>query len=89
MIQKLQAFWASLPHYVQMLIIAFIGGCGAEIGKIAADYPNICLSGLCLKHDIGLIVGAGVVAARAFYMLPNGTAQIVTASRAQVPKVPE
>lgn len=85
---QLKAFWASLPHFVQALIVAFVGGAGAEIGKIASDYPNICLVVVCLKHDLGLIVGAGIVAARAFYMLPNGTAQIVAANRAQVTKQP-
>ena len=71
MIQKLKNFWSSLPHPVQALVVAFVGGCGAEIGNIAADFPNICVNAVCLKRDIGLIVGAGLVAARAFYMLPN------------------
>lgn len=71
MIQKLKALWASLPHPVQALVVAFVGGCGAEIGNIAADFPDICLNAVCLKHDVGLVLGAGLVAARAFYMLPN------------------
>ncbi len=68
---KIKAVWASLPRPVQALAVAFIGGCGAEIGKISADYPNICITAACLKHDVGLIIGAGIVAARAFYMIPN------------------
>lgn len=68
---KVKAFWASLPHPVQAVIVAFGGGAGAEIGQLAAGYPNICLTGICLKHDIGLVVGAGIIAARAFYMVPN------------------
>lgn len=83
MLQKAKQYWASLPHFVQALIVAFIGGAGSEIGKIAADWPNVCLTSLCLRHDLGLIVGAGVVAARAFYMLPNGTKQIVEQAKAQ------
>lgn len=84
--QKLTALWASLPHPLQALIVAFVGGAGAEIGRIASQWPNICITGVCLKQDVGLIIGAGIVAARAFYMLPNGTAQIVASYRSQVPK---
>ena len=69
--QKLKALWARLPHPVQAIIVAFVGGCGAEIGNIAGDFPNMCFDPVCLKRDLGLIVGAGIVAAKAFYMLPN------------------
>lgn len=68
---KGKSLWACLPHPVQALVIAFVGGCGAEVGRLAADFPNICISTSCAKHDLGLIIGAGLVAARAFYMLPN------------------
>lgn len=87
---SLPKFWASLPHPVQAIIVAFLGGCSAELGKLgdavvnamlSGNWSAVCFSLACLKHDIALTIFAGLVAARAFYMLPNGKAQLVEAGK--------
>lgn len=80
LIQKAKAFWASLPHPVQALAILFASAALTEGGKIFADFPNLCLSLACLKHDASLMAVAGIVAVRTFYMFPN---------RALAPQPPE
>jgi hypothetical protein len=79
----LLSVWASLPHWVQAILVAFAGGALTEGGKLFADFPDICWTGACFKHDLSLMISAGVVAARAFYMLPNGQAQLVAQAKAQ------
>jgi hypothetical protein len=68
-LKALQALWASLPHPVQALLLAF--GTAAGTTFIHALSEANCYSGACLKHYAATSIAAGLVAARAFYMVPN------------------
>ena len=63
--------WNSLPHPLQAVVICFVTAALAEGGKIFADYPYTCISWFCAKKDLSLMVVSGLVAVRAFYMLPS------------------
>ena len=67
--------WVSLPHGVQAGVVLFVSAAGASLGKILTDPASACWTWVCIKQYVGVAIGAGVVAVRAFYMLPNGTAQ--------------
>lgn len=69
MIQKLKAFWASLPHPVQALLIAIATAFGTTL--LHAVSEGNCFSAICLKHYVSTSLLAAVAAARAFYMVPN------------------
>lgn len=69
MIQKAKQFWASLPHPAQALILAVTTAAGTAFAH-AIEEGN-CFSTACLKHYAGTAIAAGLVAARAFYMVPN------------------
>ena len=79
MISKLKVFWASLPHQVQAGVAVFgsmaLTTLAKEVEQLLSG--NDAFTWLALRHDIAVAVMAGVVALRAFYMLPNGTAKIV------------
>lgn len=80
---KLKALWARLPHPVQAGIVTFIGAAGATITHAIEEgrVPNTWAD---WKHLVGTAVVAGLIALKAFYMLPsNGTAQLVQAAKAQ------
>lgn len=85
---KLKAFWASLPHQLQAAIM-FGGSAVLEAvvhaiseGKIPSTLPEF-------KHFIGSALATGVAAAYAFYRLPNGSAQLVAQAKAEnAAKVP-
>jgi hypothetical protein len=68
-IQKLQALWASLPHSVQAALLAFAAAAGTTF--VHAISEGGCFAAVCLKHYAATSIGAGLVAARAFYMVPN------------------
>ena len=82
MIQKLKAFWASLPHIVQAGVVLFVTTVGTTIAHSIEDgiFPHTWADA---KHMLGTAVVAGIVAVRAFYMLPNGNAQLVAQAKAQ------
>ena len=67
---KLKAFWASLPHKVQAGIVA---GLTAVVTTFAQAYshPPLCFALVCLKQHAAASLFAGMAALRAFYMLPN------------------
>ena len=67
---KLKAVWSSLPHPVQALILAF--ATTAATTFIHALSEGNCFTVVCLKHFATTSLAAGAVAARAFYMVPNG-----------------
>lgn len=71
MIQKLKAFWASLPHLVQAGIVAFVSGFGAAAAHAYED-AGFHMSWGEVHHLLPTFIAAGVVAARALYMMPNG-----------------
>lgn len=75
---KLKALWASLPHPVQALVLAFATAAGTTF--VHAIGEDGCFALECLKHYAATSVGAGLIAARAFYMVPN---------RQQPPDVPK
>ncbi|MBV8807964.1 MAG: hypothetical protein JO033_04765 [Acidobacteriaceae bacterium] len=76
---KLRAMWGSLPHPVQALIIAFASAAASTFAHAWSEH--MCFTRECLKHYAAISISAGVVAARAFYMMPNR-------SQAAAPVVP-
>jgi hypothetical protein len=89
MIQKLKAFWASIPHPVQALIVAFVSGAGAAAAHAYED-AGFHMSWGELHHLLPTAIAAGVVAARALYMVPNrGSVTPVTPVTAQAAKAGE
>ena len=78
---KLKAFWASLPHAVQAIVVLFVTTAGTTIAHSIEDgvVPHTWADA---KHMLGTAVVAGIVAVRAFYMLPNGNAQLVAQAKA-------
>jgi hypothetical protein len=84
-ISLVRNLWASLPHGVQAGVVLFVSAAGASLGKILTDPASACWTWVCIKQYVGVAIGAGAVAVRAFYMLPNGTAQkIADKTEAQV-----
>lgn len=83
MIQKLKAFWSSLPHPVQALVLSVATAMGTAVLHAASE--SFCFDTVCLKHYIGVSVAAGLAAARAFYMVPNRGAN--GSSNPQLPPV--
>lgn len=81
MIQRLKNFWASLPHAAQAGLVTFASAAGATITHAIEEgrVPNTWAD---CKHLIGTAIVAGLIALRAFYMLPNGTAQLVAQAKA-------
>ena len=81
MIQKLKAFWASLPHVVQAAIVLFVSTAGTTIAHSIEDgiVPHNWVD---VKHLLVSAIVAGIVAVRAFYLLPNGKAQLVKQAEA-------
>jgi hypothetical protein len=67
---RLKALWASLPHPAQALVVAFLSATAEAVAHGLSE-PNACFTKACLLHLAKSAVVAGVVAARAFYMLPN------------------
>jgi len=80
-VNKLKAFWASLPHAVQAIVILFVTTVGTTIAHSIEDgiVPHNWADA---KHMLGTAIVAGIVAVRAFYMLPNGNAQLVAQAKA-------
>lgn len=80
LISKAKQFWASLPHPAQAAVITFVGAAGATITHAIEEgrVPNTWAD---CKHLIGTAIVAGLIALRAFYILPNGTAQIVAQAK--------
>jgi hypothetical protein len=79
LIAKLKAVWASLPHQVQAGVTVFAS---MALTTLAKEFEqllsgNAAFTWLALRHDIAVAVMAGIVALKAFYLLPNGTAKIV------------
>jgi hypothetical protein len=80
--QKLKAFWSSLPHQVQAAVIVGASAFGESIEHVI-EIGQLPHSLLDAKHLLGRAFVAAVVAAWAFYRLPNGTAQLVAQAKAQ------
>lgn len=67
---KLKAFWASIPHPVQALIVAFASGFAAAAAHAYED-AGFHMSWGELHHLVPTFLAAGVAAARILYMVPN------------------
>jgi hypothetical protein len=81
MIQKLKAFWASIPHPVQALIVAFASGFGAAAAHAYED-AGFHMSWGELHHLAPTFLAAGVAAARALYMVSSKPAAKTLAAKA-------
>lgn len=69
MINKIKAFWASLPHQIQGGIIAVAS---AVAGVLVHHYSDPAAWSLAeVKHEVVTALAAGVGALRVFFMLPN------------------
>jgi ABC-type Co2+ transport system permease subunit len=77
LIASVKAFWASLPHQVQAACILFgtavITTLGKEFQALIFGTANFTRSSL--QHDLSMAIVAGVVAVRAFYMVPSQPAE--------------
>lgn len=67
---KLKAFWYSLPHQVQAAVVVFVAAASSAFGASFMDASS-CSNLVCVKHELGAAFGAGIVALRAFYMRPG------------------
>jgi len=84
MIHKLKAFWASLPHQKQALVVTFASAAGLSLAHAFEDAGGIaCLTWGCFGHILALVFSphmlltailAGAGALKVFYMLPNRAA---------------
>jgi len=81
MIQKLKSFWCSLPHQAQAVILAFASGFGAAAAHAYED-AGFHMSWGELHHLFPTFITAGVIAARALYMMPSGKADKLKAQGA-------
>ncbi len=67
---KLKALWASIPHPVQALLVAFASGFGAAAAHAYED-AGFHFSWGELHHLLPTFIAAGVAAARILYMVPS------------------
>lgn len=81
-VQLFRNLWSSLPHPVQAGVVLFATAAGTSLGKVLTDPASACWTWACIKQYIGIAIGAGIVAVKAFYMLPKGTAEKVVAKAA-------
>jgi hypothetical protein len=72
--QYFRDFWNSLPHTVQGGLIAFASGFAAAAAHELSE-PTACFSPSCLRHYVPTFIAAGVVALRAFYLIPSTSAK--------------
>ena len=67
---RLKAFWASLPSPVQAVLVAFSAAFFESLTHALSE-GGMTFSKATVLHLLKGAIVAGVVAARAFYMLPN------------------
>lgn len=70
---KLTAWWASLPHQVQAVLVGFGGGAGGVIEKVVEQWATgqVVCSGLvlpCLETYCISALKAGVIAVMGLYI---------------------
>ena len=80
MIDRVKAFWASLPHQIQAGVVAFLCAFGAAASQKFAE-PNTCYSLTCLWRYLPTFLSAGVIGVKLFYMQPA----IVAGKPASIP----
>jgi hypothetical protein len=73
LIAALKRFWSSLPHQVQAGVTVFASMALTTLAKELEQLlsGNDAFTALALRHDVAVAVMAGVVALKAFYMMPN------------------
>jgi hypothetical protein len=73
LIAKAKALWALLPHQVQAGVILFGTAAGTTLAKElqALLFGTLSFSVSSLRHDFGMAMIAGFMAAKAFYMIPS------------------
>ena len=73
LIAQAKAFWASLPHQVQAVIVLFATAAGTTLAKElqALIFGTLSFSVSSLEHDLGMAVTAGIMAVKVFYLLPS------------------
>ncbi len=64
-------FWGGLPVHIQAGIVVISAAAASSLGKALSDQASPCLQWVCLKHYIGIAVGSGIIAGRAFFMRPG------------------
>jgi hypothetical protein len=69
MIAKIKAFWGTLPHSVQAAIVTFASAAFGTFVHAASEQG--CYTGACLKHYAATAITTGLIALRAFYMIPS------------------
>jgi hypothetical protein len=65
----LKTQWAALPHALQAGLVSFASGFVATFVHAASE--GGCYTAPCLKHYAATAVTAGLIALRAFYMIPS------------------
>ena len=77
MITKLKTFWSSLPHQAQAAITVFASMALTTLVKeLEQSFSgNDAFTTLALRHDIAAAAMAGLVALKAFDMLPSNNGQ--------------
>jgi hypothetical protein len=75
MIAKIAAWWASLPHGVQALIVGFGSAAGQVLGSKIWDWANnqpVCAAGVaamaCVKFTAVAAIRTGIVAVGGLYL---------------------
>jgi hypothetical protein len=70
MLQKVQAFWNSLPHPLQAVIMLFLGAATGVIRHIL-ETPNACMTVICWHGYVVSAAHAGILAVIALYIPAN------------------
>jgi hypothetical protein len=74
LVQKLQLFWASLPHQAQAAIVVFATASFSYLHN-AYTGPNPNFTGAEIVHNLRSALLAGGLALWAFYMVPSNRLQ--------------
>ena len=65
---KLKAFWASVPQSVKTGLVIFEGGASGALFQLFADPgAKVCFTKACLQHYIGAVLVGGWLAVRYYY----------------------
>jgi hypothetical protein len=66
-----KALWHAIPPKVQGAIVFAAPAAVATLGKLLFDSDHPCWKWMCIRHDLGASVSAGVFALRVFFMRPG------------------
>lgn len=68
MIAKIQAYWNSLPHALQAMILLFAGAAWGVLKHNLFDAPQACYTAVCLRSYAVAALHAGILAVVALYI---------------------